>query len=110
MKITKQQFLTKLKNAPYSDSLISKWMKSFKDDEMCNQYLQAIELNNQCWDEYKEDGVDVGKYVDSVYNHYRNVQDLPHTLVIPILIGSCDEISDFFLAKEAFRSITKISL
>jgi hypothetical protein len=106
MKTSKQQFLKKLKEAPYSNKLILKWVETFKDDQICNQYLQAIEINNKQWNEYKVDGVNIDTYVDLIYNEYNNIQNLPHSLVAPILIGSCDEISNAFIAKEAMKNIS----
>lgn len=102
----KRVFLSKLKNSPYSDTLISMWMKTFKDDSICIQFLQAIELNNSQWKEYKEGGVDIQEFVDAIYKSYTKAQDIPHNLAMTILIGSCDEISNQFIAREALKNIT----
>jgi hypothetical protein len=102
----KRVFLSKLKNAPYSDKLISMWMETFKDDSICIQFLQAIELNNSQWKEYKEGGVAIEEFVDAIYNSYTKAQDIPHNLAIAILIGSCNEISNTFIAGQALKNIT----
>ena len=101
----KRVFISRLKNAPYSDNLIDMWMETFKDDSNCIQFLRAIKLNNEQWKEYKKGGVEISDYVEAIYNHYTQVQDIPHNLVIPILIGSCDEIRDTFIAGEALKNI-----
>jgi hypothetical protein len=107
--MTKNTFLKKLKDSPYSDKLIGKWMKTFSDDSMSSQYLQAIELNNRQWLSYKKDGISVEEYNDCVYKHYKNEQDIPHNLIIPIFLGSCDEISNSFLAKEFVKNLSVIT-
>ena len=101
----KRVFLSKLKNSPYSDTLINQWMKTFKDDSVCVQFLQAIRMNNEQWREYKNGGVEISDYVDCVYKHYTQEQELPHNLAITILIGSCDDISNTFIAGQALKNI-----
>jgi len=100
-----EQFIQTLKDAPYSDNLIDMWLETFKDEHNLNQFMSAIELNNRQWAEYKKGGVQVGEYVKLVVKHYKEEQGIPHNLVIPILIGSCEEIRDTFLAQEAMKSI-----
>jgi hypothetical protein len=102
----KRVFLSKLKNSPYSDKLISIWMKTFNDDSICIQFIQAIELTNSQWKEHKKDGTGIDEFVEAIYNSYRNIQDIPHNLTIAILIGSCNEISNTFIANEALKNIT----
>lgn len=104
----KRVFLSKLKNAPYTDKLIFTWMETFKDDSVCIQFIEAIELNNSQWKEFKKRGVCIVEFVDAIYNSYTNQQDIPHNLAITILIGSCDEISNTFLAGQALKNV-KIS-
>ena len=103
--ILKKNFLSKLKNSPYSDTLINQWMKTFKDDSVCVQFLQAILMNNEQWREYKKGGVTITEWVDAIYNHYTQEQELPHNLAITILIGSCNDISNQFIAREAMKSV-----
>jgi hypothetical protein len=102
----KRVFLSKLKNSPYSDTLISIWMKTFNDDSICIQFIQAIQLTNSEWKQYKKDGMAIDDFVEAVYNSYTNIQDIPHNLAIAILIGSCNEISNTFIANEALKNIT----
>ena len=102
----KRVFLSKLKNSPYSDTLISMWMKTFNNDSICIQFIQAIELINSQWKEHKKDGIGIDEFVEAIYNSYRNIQDIPHNLTIAILIGSCNEISNTFIANEALKNIT----
>jgi hypothetical protein len=103
--IKKRVFLSRLKNAPYTDNLIDMWMKTFKDDSVCIQFLEAIKLNDKQWKEYKEGGVEISDYVNLIYKHYTQEQEIPHNLVLPILIGSCDEISNAFIAGQALKNI-----
>ena len=103
--IKKRVFLSRLKNAPYSDILIGMWMETLKDDSVCIQFLEAIKLNNEQWKEYKKGGVEISDYVDAIYKHYTQEQEIPHNLVLPILIGSCDEISNAFIAGQALKNI-----
>ena len=105
----KNKFLKKLKDSPYSDKLIAKWMETFKDDSMSSQYLQAIELNNRQWLSYKKEGISVDDYNKCLYNHYKNDQQIPHNLIIPIFLGSCDEISNSFVATEAMKNLGVIT-
>ena len=104
----KRVFLSKLKNAPYTDKLISTWMETFKDDSICIQFIQAIELNNSQWKVFKKHGFTIEEFVDTIYDTYTNAQDIPHNLAITLLIGCCDEISNTFLAGQAMKNI-KIS-
>jgi hypothetical protein len=101
----KKNFLSKLKNSPYSDTLIKQWMETFKDDSVCVQFLDAILRNNEQWREYKNGGVTISEWVDAIYNHYTQEQELPHNLAITILIGSCNDISKQFIAREAMKSV-----
>jgi hypothetical protein len=101
----KKNFLSKLKNSPYSDTLIKQWMETFKDDSVCSQFLEAIRMNNEQWREYKNGGVTISEWVDAIYNHYTQEQELPHNLAITILIGSCNDISKQFIAREAMKSV-----
>jgi hypothetical protein len=103
--IKKRVFLSKLKNAPYSDKLISMWTETFKDDSIFIQFLNAIKLNNEQWKEYRKGGVTISEYVQAVYNHYTVEQGIPHNLVIPIFIGSSDEIANQFIADEAIKNM-----
>jgi hypothetical protein len=107
--MTKNQFLKKLKDSPYSDKLIAKWMKTFRDDSICSQYLQAIQMTNEGWKSNKENGISVDDYNQSVILHYKIIQGIPHNLVIPILIGCCDEISNSFVATEAMKNLGVIT-
>ena len=108
--MTPQQFINTLKEAPYSDKLIGMWLETFKEKENLNQFLKAIEINNRQWKEFKSGGIECSEYVNLVVKHYKEEQGLPHNLVIPILIGSCEEIRDTFLAQEALKSIIQIKL
>ena len=101
----KRVFLSKLKNSPYSDTLINQWMKTFKDDSVCSQFLEAIRMNNEQWKEYKNGGVTISEWVDAIYNHYTVEQGIPHNLAMTILIGSCNDISNQFIAREAMKSV-----
>jgi hypothetical protein len=101
----KKSFLSKLKNSPYSDTLINQWMETFKDESVCSQFLEAIRMNNEQWREYKNGGVTITEWVDAIYKHYTQEQELPHNLAITILIGSCNDISNEFIAREAMKSI-----
>jgi hypothetical protein len=103
----KKQFLTKLKNSPYSDSLISRWMDTFKDDYVCNHYLLRIKWSNNAWKELESAGFEINVFVDKLYHNYRNVQCIPHYLVIPILIGSCDDIRNHFITQEILKNIQR---
>ena len=105
-----EQFINTLKEAPYSDNLIDMWLETFKEEQNLYQFLQAIELNNRQWEEFKANGVECGEYVNLVVKHYTEEQGIPFNLVIPILIGSCEEIRDTFLAQQALKSITHIKL
>lgn len=108
--MTPQQFINTLKESPYSDKLIDMWLETFKDPSNTKPYLQAIKLNNRQWKEFKSGGVECSEYVNLVVKHYKEEQGLPHNWVIPILIGSCEEIRDTFLAQEALKSIIHIKL
>jgi len=101
----KINFLNKLKDSPYSDKLINMWLETLQDDYNCSQYLESIKLNNSQWESYKQHGISVDEYNQCVVNHYKDIQGLPHTLVIPILVGSCDEISNSFLASEMMKNL-----
>jgi hypothetical protein len=80
-------------------------METFKDDSVCVQFLDAILRNNEQWREYKNGGVTISEWVDAIYNHYTQEQELPHNLAITILIGSCNDISNQFIAREAMKSV-----
>jgi hypothetical protein len=80
-------------------------MKTFKDDSVCVQFLQAILMNNEQWREYKKGGVTISEWVDAIYNHYTVEQEIPHNLAMTILIGSCNDISNEFIAREAMKNV-----
>ena len=105
----KNNFLKKLKDSPYSDELISKWMNTFKDDSICVQFLQAIKLNNEGWEHNKQNGITIEDYNNSVMKHYTELQELPKSLAMTILIGSCDEIAHTFVATEAMKNLGVIT-
>ncbi len=108
--MTKIDLINKLKDSPFTDKIINMWLETLQDDNNCSQFLEAIKLNNKQWESYKQHGITVNEYNDSVIKHYTNVQELPLTVVMPILIGSCDEISNSFIAKQFEKTLVHIKL
>ena len=101
--IKKRVFLSQLKNAPYSDTLISNWMKTFEDENNVKEYLKGINHNNKEWarlrGQYTKE-----QFVEMLYNDYEQ-QGLPHGLIVPLMICSCPSIKDTFLAMEFAKSV-----
>ena len=106
----KKNFITKLQDSPYSDTMIDAWVELFKDDSNCSMYLETIKLVNKGWEVNKSRGVVVTDYINDTVNHFKVEQEIPHNLIIPILVGACDEISNMFLAKEMMKSLEVIQL
>lgn len=101
--MNKQQLLQTLKDAPYSDSLISQWMETFQDDHNVNEYLTGIRHNNKEWARVKS-MMSIDRFVQELYQTYVN-QGLPHGLIVPLMICSCPSIRDMFLAWEFSKNV-----
>jgi hypothetical protein len=101
----KKNFINKLQDSPYSDTMIDAWVELFKDDSNCSMYLEAIKLVNTGWGVNKSRGVDVTDYINATVNHFKVEQEIPTFSIIPILVGACDEISNMFIAKEMMKNL-----
>jgi hypothetical protein len=104
--MTKQQFFQTLKDAPYSDELISTWFETFQDENNVNEYLKGITHNNKEYNRLKN-YLTKEQFVKMLYSDYEQ-QGLPYGLIVPLMICSCPSIKNTFLAMEFAKSV-KIS-
>ena len=81
-------------------------MKTFNDDSICIQFIQAIELTNSQWKEHKKNGQELMSLQRQFITHIETYKTYHIILLLRILIGSCNEISNTFIANEALKNIT----